>query len=149
MLPPEAASSAPQRAPAKNPPFTQVYPRGWDTLAGIADNPAALKVYAFLAKNCDHMNALVCPVEVLVEELGLSDKTVRRATKWLSDNNHVTIIKVGTANAYVLDPRAIWKNFDDHKRYCRFGATTLASKAQNKDLKSRLTLMFGEPDETR
>lgn len=132
---------------AKNPPFTQVYPRGWDTIGGLADNPAALKVYAFIAKHCDHLNALVCPIEVLIEELGLSDKTIRRATKWLHDRKHLTILKVGTANAYVLDHRDIWKNYDEYKRYCRFGATTLVSKAQNKNLKARITMMVeGQAD---
>lgn len=132
---------------SKNPPFTQVYPRGWDTIGGLAANPAALKVYAFIAKHCDHLNALVCPIEVLIEELGLSDRTVRRATKWLHDRRHLTILKVGSANAYVLDHRDIWKNYDQYKRYCAFGATTLVSKSANKAMKTRLTVMMeGQAD---
>src|SRR3954465_88258 len=83
--------------------FAKVYDKGWDTLAVMAGNAMAIRVYAFIAKHCDHLNALVCPVEVMAEELGVSERTVRRATKFLEDNKHLVVVKVGTANAYVLD----------------------------------------------
>ena len=131
----------------KTPHFAKIYDRGWDTIAKIATNKTALHVYTFIAKHCDHLNAVVCPVEVLIDELGYSKSTILRATKWLHDNKHMTIIKVGTANAYVLDHRDIWKNYDQYKRYCSFGATTLVSKATNKNLKTRLTVMMeGQAD---
>lgn len=131
-----------QQRKTKNPPFTQVYPHGWDTIGGLASNPSALKVYAFIAKHCDHLNALVCPLEVMAEELEISERTIRRATKWLHDKKHLSIVKVGAVNAYVLDHRDIWKNYDEYKRYCAFGANTLISKAQNKHLKTRVTMMM-------
>lgn len=144
---------APTPAPPKEergklPPFTQVYPRGWDTINEIlTHSAAAAKVYTFIAKHCDHLNALVCPIEVMVDELGMSEKTIRRATKWLHDEKHLTIIKVGTANAYVLDHRDIWKNYENYKDYCSFGAQTLVSKKANRALKTRLTMMMeGQTD---
>jgi hypothetical protein len=102
----------------------------------------ALKVYTFIAEHCDHLNALVCPVEVMAEEFDCSTRTIIRATKWLDDKNYLAIVKVGTANAYVLDPMDIWKNYDQYKGYCAFSSRTLASKAQNKMLKQRLTHMM-------
>lgn len=128
--------------------FAKIYGRGWQTIAEIGTkNRTALRVYSFIAEHCDHLNALVCSVEVMMEELELSKSTVLRATKWLHDNKHLTIIKVGTANAYILDHRDIWKNYDQYKRFCSFGATTLVSKAQNKALKTRLTMMMeGQSD---
>lgn len=142
-----AAISTPPAPQGKGPKFAKIYSRGWQTLSKIATNHTALKVYTFIAEHCDHLNALVCPVEVLAEELNLSTRTIMRATKWLHDNKHLTIIKVGTANAYILDHRDIWKNYDQYKRFCSFGATTLVSKAQNKALKARLTMMMeGQAD---
>ena len=128
--------------PKSSEKFAKIYNRGWRTITSIAVNNTALKVYTFIAEHCDHLNALVCPIEVLAEELDLSNRTIMRATKWLQDRGHMTIIKVGTANAYVLDARDIWKNYDQYKRYCSFGATTLISKKANKALKTRLTMMM-------
>lgn len=136
-----ATSSIP--APKSAQKFAKVYGRGWKTIAEIGlKNRTALQIYSFIAEHCDHLNALVCPVEVVMEELGMSRSTVSRGVKWLHDNKHLTIIKVGSINAYVLDYRDIWKNYDEYKRYCAFGAKTLVSKAQNRDLKTRLTMMM-------
>lgn len=137
----EEAAKA-RKAPAGNKKFAQVYPQGWQTLRALSENAMALKVYTFIAEHCDHLNALVCSVDVMAEEFNVNERTIRRATKWLEDNRHIVIIKVGTANAYVLSPKDIWKNYDRYKGYCAFHAKTLASKAQNKTLKHRLTHMF-------
>lgn len=140
----ERAARAPKQ---KTKRFTQVYTKGWQTLRVISENAMALKVYAFIAEHCDHLNALVCPVEVMAEEFGVSGRTIIRATKWLEENGHICIAKIGTANAYVLDPRDIWKNYDQYKGYCAFTSRTLASKAQNKMLKQRMTHMLeGQKD---
>lgn len=132
---------------ARKPRFTKVYDKGWDTIASLAENAMAVRVYAFLAKHAGHDNAVVCPIEVLAEELNCHPRTIMRATKWLEQQRRLVIVKVGTANAYVLDPTDLWKTYEDHKRFCSFGARTLASKAQNKTLKKRLTHMLeGQPD---
>lgn len=127
--------------------FAKVYPKGWDTISALSENPMALKLFSFIAKHCDHLNALVCPIELLAEEFDVNERTIRRAAKWLHDRKHLTIIKVGTANAYILDHTDIWKNYDDYKRYCVFNSRTLASKSQNKLLKTRLSHMVeGQKD---
>lgn len=126
--------------------FAKVFSHGWDTIAGMADNASAVKVFAFIAKHCDHLNSLVCPVEVMAEDLGVSVRTIIRATKFLEQRKHLVIIKVGTANAYVLDPADIWKNYDRFKGMAGFSSKVLASKAQNKTLKRRITLMMGQGD---
>lgn len=127
--------------------FAKIFDRGWDTISGMADNATAVKVYAFIAKHCDHLNALVCPVEVLADEIGVSARTIIRATKFLEQRKHLVIVKVGTANAYVLDPRDIWKNYEKYKSMCVFTSRVMVSKEQNKTLKRRLTHYFGKPDQ--
>lgn len=127
--------------------FTKVYDKGWDTIASIAQNAMAMRVYAFLAKHAGHDNAVVCTVELLAEELDCHPRTIIRATKWLEERRSLVIVKIGTTNGYVLDPTDLWKTYEDHKRFCAFGAQTLASKAQNKALKKRLTHMIeGQAD---
>jgi hypothetical protein len=122
--------------------FAQVYPEGWQTIRSLGENPTALRVYTFIAEHCDHLNALVCPLEVLAEELGVNERTIRRAMHWLEDRRHLVIAKVGTANAYILNPADVWKNYERYKGYCAFHANTLASKSSNRLLKARLTHML-------
>ena len=121
--------------------FTKVYRKGWDALAGLVDNRAAARLYVFLADNCGHDNALVCTYEILAEELDMHERTIRRAVRDLEARGHVVVAKVGTANAYILNPEEIWKTDDESKRFCSFRTRTLVSKKHNPDLKRRLTHM--------
>ena len=126
--------------------FAKVYERGFDSIDAISQNRTALRVWIFIAKNCDHLNALVCSVDLMADELDVNERTIRRATKWLEDNGHLVIMKIGTANAYHLNPYDLWKNYDKYKGYCGFHAHTLVSKKQNKNLKRRLTHIQGQRD---
>jgi hypothetical protein len=119
--------------------FTKVYPRGWKALASLIDNPAAAKLFMFLAENCGHNNAVVCTYGLLSEELSLSERTIRRAVRHLEEGKHIVIAKMGTANAYVLNPEEIWKTYEDHKVFCGFNARALVLKTENGNLKQRLT----------
>jgi hypothetical protein len=132
-------------AERKGPRFTKVYPKGWEALAALIDNRAAAKLYMFLATSCGHDNAVVCTYELLAEELGLSERTIRRAVRHLEDGSHVVVAKIGTANAYILNPEEVWKTYEEHKRFCGFSARALASKTENGNLKRRLTHII-EPD---
>src|SRR4051812_28206630 len=89
----ERAESA-AKAPVGKKRFTQVYTKGWDTIRDIGENQMALKVFTFIAKHCDHLNALVCPIEVMAEEFGVSGRTIMRATKWLEERRHIVVVKV-------------------------------------------------------
>lgn len=135
-----------RETPQRHNRFAKVYDKGWDTIANMAGNAMAIKVYSFLAKHCDHLNAIVCPLEVITDEFKCNEKTIRRAVKFLEDNRHIVVVKVGTANAYVLDPTDLFKNYDQYRGMVQFNAKTLASKKQNKGLKRRLTHFIGQGD---
>lgn len=131
----------------KGPRFTKVYDRGWDRighLVTLKGGPTVAKLWVFLARHCGHDNALACAVEVLAEELDVSEKSIRRATKYLEENGALVIAKMGTANVYILNDAEVWKTYEDHKRFCGFRTRTLVSKKQNPDLKRRITLMSGK-----
>ena len=72
---------------------------------------------------------------------GSEDAVVQQEAR-LEDRRHLVIAKIGTANAYILDPADVWKNYERYKGYCGFHANALASKSQNKLLKARLTHML-------
>jgi hypothetical protein len=129
------------------PRFAKVYREGWHALAGLLDNKAAAKLYLFLAEHCGHDNGLVCTYELLAEETGMSERTIRRAVRYLEDGNHVAALRMGTARCYVLNPEEVWKTYEDHKRFCAFNARALVSKRENANLKRRLTHFLGsQPD---
>ena len=69
---------------SKKPSFSKVYrPEGWKGIVEMSENPLALRLFAFLCTNCDHLNAVVASVELLAEELNCHVRSVRRAAKWL------------------------------------------------------------------
>jgi hypothetical protein len=133
----------------KGPRFTKVYERGWDRigqLVTLKGGPTVAKLWVFLARHCGHDNALVCTLDTLAENLDCSEKSVRRATKYLEENGAIVIGKMGTANMYILNDAEVWKTYEDHKRFCSFRTRTLVSKKHNPDLKRRLTHMVGQPE---
>jgi hypothetical protein len=120
--------------------FTKVYPKGWLRLRTLLKaNPTAARVWGFLAENAGHDNAIVCTLDVIADELEISERTVRRAVHYLNEVGALVIARVGTANAYILNPDEVWKTYEEHKHFCAFTARTLASTKANRTLKRRLT----------
>lgn len=134
----------------KGPRFTKLYERGFDRLdqlLALKGGPTVGKLWLFLARHCGHDNALSATIDVLAEELGCSEKSIRNATKFLAASGALVVLKMGTANVYVMNDNEIWKTYEEHKHFCSFSARTLVSKRQNADMKKRLTHMVGEPKE--
>ena len=121
--------------------FTKVYSPGWEALAELIENPSA-RLYVFIASNCGHNNALVCSIEVLAQELGVSGRTIRRASAQLQKAGHLEVFKVGTANLYVLNKYEIWKTYEDHKNFAAIDARALVRRQQEGNIKQRLTHML-------
>jgi Fe2+ or Zn2+ uptake regulation protein len=123
--------------------FTKVYPRGWHRLKTLLKaNPTAARVWGFLVEQAGHDNSLVCTSEVIADELEVSVRTVFRSVAFLEKAGALVIAKVGTANAYILNPEETWKTYEEHKSFCAFSSRTLASKKQNQNLRRRLTHMI-------
>jgi hypothetical protein len=146
----EIGTAKDQTDAPKGPRFTKVYERGWDRigqLVTLKGGPTVAKLWVFLARHCGHDNALACTVELLAEQLECSEKSIRRAAKYLEDNGALAIAKMGTANVYILNDTEVWKTHEDHKRFCAFRTRTLLSHKQNTNLKRRLTHMVGKQPE--
>lgn len=134
----DAAASARISEPTVR--FTKVYPKGWFRLRTLLKaNPTAARVWGFLIEAAGHDNAIVCTYDVLADELEVSARTIMRAVSYLEEHGALVIAKVGTANAYILNPDETWKTYEEHKSFCAFNAKTLASKKQNQNLRRRLT----------
>jgi hypothetical protein len=141
---PETAKEA--REGPKGPRFIKLYDKGMEAVSGLLDQPAAAKLYLFLARRCGHNNAVVAAYGLLADELELSERTIRRAVRLLEERSHLVVAKMGTANAYILNPQEIWKTYEGHKRFCEFSASALVSKTENGHLKKRLTHLIEKQD---
>lgn len=136
-------------AAKKNSGFVQVYPKGWQRLqALILTNPSAARVYAFLAEHIDSTcGAVVVSQQVLADELGVVERTIRRHTAWLEEQGALVRIKISTGvYAYALDPEEVWRSWDTKKDHAAFVTKTLVSKRdrENETIKRKLSIMLHE-----
>lgn len=137
-----------QRGRRENAGFTQVYEAGWKRLQELLRaEPALARLYAFLAENMGPDGTICASRATLAEALEISEKTVSRHAKSLVDKGAIVILKVGTANVYCLDPKEVWKSFDNAKPYAAFNTKTLVSKAENPFIKKRLAVLLNGQQE--
>lgn len=132
----------------KGPRFTKVYEAGWDRveqLLTLKGGPTVGRLWLFLVRHAGHENALVVTVEQLALELDVHARSVMRASRVLRDSGALDVVKLGTANVYVLNPAEVWKTAEDHKRFCSFGARVLVGFKENASLRRRLTHFVAQP----
>ena len=99
------------------------------------------KVYAVLAEHIDpSCGAVVVSQDVLAEMVGVSERTIRRATAYLEEVLALVRIRVsGSVYAYALDPKEVWRAWDCQKEQAAFLTRTLVKKnGQNALVKRRL-----------
>lgn len=133
--------------------FVQVYPQGWERLRSLmTENPTAAKVYAVLAEHIDpSCGAVVVSQDVLAELVGVSERTIRRATTYLEEARALVRIRVsGSVYAYALNPAEVWRAWDSQKDHAAFITRTLVKKKGQDKVARRLQLMLrdqaGEPE---
>ena len=130
----------------ENKGFVQVYPQGWQRIRGLmTENPTAARVYAVLAEHIDpSCGAVVVSQDVLAEMVGVSERTIRRATTYLEEQLALVRIRVsGSVYAYALNPSEVWRAWDCQKDQAAFLTRTLVRRGDENDMvKRRLQLMI-------
>ena len=96
----------------------------------IKKSPLAAWILDFFVEYMDKSNAIVCSYNVLQEVSGYKRSSVAPAVKVLKDDKWVQAIKVGTANAYVVNSVAYWTTYANGKQYSQFHATILAAATE-------------------
>lgn len=125
--------------------FIKVYPQGWQKLRQLIDEyPIAAKMYSFLAEHIDaQAGAVIASQALLAEELNISDRTIRKISKFLEERGALLRIKIqGNLYAYALNPEQVWKSWKDSKNYSAFNTCTLARSKDNPDIKRRIKVML-------
>ena len=97
------------------------------------ENPTAYNVFLFLCEHMDRGNGIICPSSLMEQYFNKSRVTISRAIKHLYDNGFIDILKIGTSNAYVINPSIAWTNKKAGIEYCQFNGTMLVDRKQNLD----------------
>lgn len=114
----------------RNADFVQFTRRGMAEYRGLIDrSPVAAKLLVLMAERMDYQNALVCSSAVLEELTGLSRTTIYRAITLLREERWINVIKVGSANAYMVNSGVFWTSYGNRK-HTAFNATILATSSE-------------------
>lgn len=92
----------------------------------VQDQFAAYLLFLF-AEKMNKQNAVIMSVKTIMQITDKSRATVMRAIKRLRDERWIQVVKVGTANAYVLNNVVFWSDYA-YRRYATFSATIVASQ---------------------
>lgn len=97
----------------------------------LADkNKLALKILMIIAEKMNRQNAIVISQKTLGELVGKGRTSVYNAVKTLEEGRWIKTLKIGTANAYIVNERVFWNDLTDKRRYAIFSATVIASEAE-------------------
>ena len=120
----------------KNMDFVQVSRSEMRAIAELGGrSKLALEVLMMFAQVMDKENAVMMSYETMASLTGKSARQLSRAISLLKNDNWISVVKIGTANAYVLNNAVFWTDKGD-KKYATFSAkivTTLGE--QEKDLR--------------
>ena len=121
----------------KNLDFVQVSRSEMRAIAELGGrSKLALEVLMMLAQVMDKENAVMMSYETMGSLTGKSARQLSRAISLLKNDMWLSVVKIGSANAYVLNNAVFWTDKGD-KKYATFSAkivTTLGE--QEKDLRS-------------
>lgn len=141
----ERAEEKEREEAKKNQDFTQIYSRGWQRIVELSHiNPSVVSLYVFFAENIDpSCGAVVVDQHFLAEKIGVCRRTIIRQIKILEKLNALVKIPIaGKVCAYALNPKEVWKGYNNNKDYAAFNTKTLVNK--DGEINRRLKLMFNE-----
>ena len=130
------AEKAAKRLP-KNMDFVQVSRADMRAIAELgAKNSIALKLLMTFAQTMDRQNAVMISFKAMEEIMGKSRPTLDRAIRLLKEDNWLQVVKVGTANAYVLNSAVFWTDSNDKPSMTNFTARIVTTlNEQDMDLR--------------
>lgn len=97
----------------------------------IKENATAAQLMFVFAEKMNRQNALMCSFKTLEQITGLSRSTLSKAITLLRKEQWIEVIKIGTANAYMINHQVFWQDSADRRESSfTFGATIIASRSE-------------------
>lgn len=116
----------------KDKDFVKIFRGHLDDITNLArENSKAYDLFMLLLKHMDGTNALCVSRMALSELLNCSEKTITRAIKYLKEHGWVCVLKSGSSNVYIVNPRVAWTSYANQREYCRFNANVLLTSSEN------------------
>jgi hypothetical protein len=79
------------------------------------NNPKAAGLLFLLGEKMNKQNAIVMSQQTMISLTGWSRPTVIRAIKTLQDGKWLQVLRLGTANAYIINNAVFWQDSRDKK----------------------------------
>lgn len=109
--------------------FVQISRKSMKEIRVLSDkNKLALKILMILAEKMNRQNAVVVSQKTLCQLLGKGRTSVYNAIKTLEEGRWLKTLKIGTANAYIINERVFWTDLTDKRRYAIFSANVIVSE---------------------
>lgn len=110
--------------------FTMVTRGYWADLRALSRRmPAAFEILTLITERMNKSNALVISQATMCEILNYGRTTIHKAVRLLEDEKWLQVVKIGTANAYVINSKVVWRDHSG-KRYGSFFAEVVVSESE-------------------
>ena len=115
----------------KNIDFVQLYKKELKQLRGLVKlNPTAAQILLVFVEKMNKQNAVIMSYKTLEQITKKKRNTCSKAIKDLREAKFINIIKVGNANAYIVNSNVFWSTDNQTKeKYAIFSATVVACGA--------------------
>jgi hypothetical protein len=132
------AERADQRLKKNNMDFVQVSRGELRAIAELGSKSSlALDLLMVFVQSMDKQNAVMISFKAMEQILNKSRPTLDRAVRLLRNDKWIQVVKVGTANAYVLNTAVFWGDKGDKKHLASFNTKVITTLSeQDKDLRA-------------
>ncbi|EAA1980876.1 plasmid replication initiation protein [Salmonella enterica subsp. enterica serovar Muenchen] len=126
-----ARKEAEEKVNKKSANFVQVSRTVMREIRQLADNnKLALKILMLFGEKMNKQNAIVISQKTLCQLMGKGRTTVYNAVKYLEDEKWIKVLKIGTANAYIVNSQVFWTTGLQKQRYAIFSATVITAATE-------------------
>ncbi|HAU2961121.1 plasmid replication initiation protein [Salmonella enterica] len=126
-----ARKEAEEKANKKSANFVQVSRTVMREIRQLADNnKLALKILMLFGEKMNKQNAIVISQKTLCQLMGKGRTTVYNAVKYLEDEKWIKVLKIGTANAYIVNSQVFWTTGLQKQQYAIFSATVITAATE-------------------
>ena len=91
-------------------------------------SPSAFQVFMLLTERMNKTNAIVISQSTLCQILNYGRTAIHNAIRLLESERWLQIVKIGTANGYVINSKVVWRDHSG-KRYASFYAEVVVSES--------------------
>ena len=114
--------------------FMQISKENWRALGLLnRENHLAFNLLWWMGERINRQNALMVSIDTLCRIDGKSRQTVSNCIRYLKEHKWVQVVKIGTANAYVINSAVMWQSYGD-MRGSAFSATVIVNLSEQDNL---------------